>query len=36
MDGYVIGRNATKKKIAVAVYNNYKRIFLNKQPAMWE
>jgi ATP-dependent Clp protease ATP-binding subunit ClpX len=28
----VIGQDRTKKKLAVAVYNHYKRIFLNKQP----
>ncbi len=32
LDGYVIGQDKTKKKLAVAVYNHYKRIFLNKQP----
>ena len=32
LDGYVIGQDHTKKKLAVAVYNHYKRIFLNKQP----
>src|SRR5262250_195522 len=32
LDSYVIGQNRTKKKLAVAVYNHYKRIFLNKQP----
>src|SRR3981189_2732285 len=32
LDGYVIGQERTKKKLAVAVYNHYKRIFLNKQP----
>jgi ATP-dependent Clp protease ATP-binding subunit ClpX len=32
LDGYVIGQDTTKKKLAVAVYNHYKRIFLNKQP----
>jgi len=32
LDGYVIGQDRTKKKLAVAVYNHYKRIFLNKQP----
>jgi len=31
-DGYVIGQDKTKKKLAVAVYNHYKRIFLNRQP----
>src|SRR4249920_1866232 len=32
LDQYVIGQDKTKKKLAVAVYNHYKRIFLNKQP----
>jgi ATP-dependent Clp protease ATP-binding subunit ClpX len=32
LDGYVIGQDKTKKKLAVAVYNHYKRIFLNHQP----
>ncbi len=32
LDGYVIGQDNTKKKLAVAVYNHYKRIFLNRQP----
>ena len=32
LDGYVIGQDKTKKKLSVAVYNHYKRIFLNKQP----
>jgi len=32
LDGYVIGQERTKKKLAVAVYNHYKRIFLKKQP----
>ena len=32
LDGYVIGQERSKKKLAVAVYNHYKRIFLNKQP----
>ena len=31
LDQYVIGQEATKKKLAVAVYNHYKRIQLNKQ-----
>ena len=34
LDGYVIGQDRSKKKLAVAVYNHYKRIFLNKQPGM--
>ena len=33
LDGYVIGQDKTKKKLAVAVYNHYKRIFLNRQSA---
>ena len=28
----MIGQDQTKKKLAVAVYNHYKRIFLNRQP----
>ena len=32
LDSYVIGQDKTKKKLAVAVYNHYKRIFLNRQP----
>ncbi len=32
LDNYVIGQDKTKKKLAVAVYNHYKRIFLNRQP----
>jgi ATP-dependent Clp protease ATP-binding subunit ClpX len=32
LDGYVIGQEKTKKKLAVAVYNHYKRVFLNRQP----
>jgi len=28
---YVIGQDPTKKKLAVAVYNHYKRIQMNKQ-----
>jgi len=30
LDEYVIGQDMTKKKLAVAVYNHYKRIQLNK------
>jgi ATP-dependent Clp protease ATP-binding subunit ClpX len=30
LDEYVIGQNQTKKKLAVAVYNHYKRIQMNK------
>jgi ATP-dependent Clp protease ATP-binding subunit ClpX len=33
LDGYVIGQDKTKKKLAVAVYNHYKRIFLSRQPS---
>ena len=32
LDQYVIGQDKTKKKLAWAVYNHYKRIFLNRQP----
>jgi len=32
LDQYVIGQEGPKKKLAVAVYNHYKRIFMNKQP----
>ncbi|MBM3785106.1 MAG: ATP-dependent Clp protease ATP-binding subunit ClpX [Acidobacteria bacterium] len=31
LDQYVIGQDATKKKLAVAVYNHYKRVQMNKQ-----
>ena len=31
LDQYVIGQESTKKKLAVAVYNHYKRIHMNKQ-----
>ncbi len=31
MDEYVIGQEQTKKKLAVAVYNHYKRIYMNRQ-----
>jgi ATP-dependent Clp protease ATP-binding subunit ClpX len=31
LDEYVIGQEQTKKKLAVAVYNHYKRIFMNRQ-----
>ena len=31
LDQYVIGQDATKKKMAVAVYNHYKRIQMNRQ-----
>jgi ATP-dependent Clp protease ATP-binding subunit ClpX len=30
LDQYVVGQDATKKKLAVAVYNHYKRIQMNK------
>jgi ATP-dependent Clp protease ATP-binding subunit ClpX len=33
LDQYVIGQDPTKKKLAVAVYNHYKRIQMNKQRA---
>jgi len=33
LEQYVIGQESTKKKLAVAVYNHYKRIFLNRQGA---
>jgi ATP-dependent Clp protease ATP-binding subunit ClpX len=31
LDQYVIGQEQTKKKLAVAVYNHYKRIYMNRQ-----
>jgi ATP-dependent Clp protease ATP-binding subunit ClpX len=31
LDQYVVGQHATKKKLAVAVYNHYKRIQMNRQ-----
>src|SRR5215475_628573 len=31
LDEYVIGQEQTKKKLAVSVYNHYKRIFMNRQ-----
>jgi ATP-dependent Clp protease ATP-binding subunit ClpX len=31
LDEYVIGQDQTKKKLAVAVYNHYKRIYMNHQ-----
>ncbi|MDX1984603.1 MAG: ATP-dependent Clp protease ATP-binding subunit ClpX [Bryobacteraceae bacterium] len=31
LDQYVVGQEPTKKKLAVAVYNHYKRIHMNKQ-----
>jgi ATP-dependent Clp protease ATP-binding subunit ClpX len=33
LDEYVIGQEQTKKKLAVAVYNHYKRIHMNRQRA---
>jgi len=33
LDEYVIGQEQTKKKLAVAVYNHYKRIYMNRQLA---
>src|SRR5258708_8809366 len=32
LDAYVIGQDRTKKKLAVAGYNQYKRLFLNNEP----
>ncbi|MGE0043945.1 MAG: ATP-dependent Clp protease ATP-binding subunit ClpX [Vicinamibacterales bacterium] len=32
LDEYVIGQEMTKKKLAVAVYNHYKRLEIQKQP----
>jgi ATP-dependent Clp protease ATP-binding subunit ClpX len=32
LDEYVIGQDLTKKKLAVAVYNHYKRLEIQKQP----
>jgi ATP-dependent Clp protease ATP-binding subunit ClpX len=32
LDEYVIGQDRTKRKLAVAVYNHYKRIEIQKQP----
>ncbi len=31
LDQYVVGQHATKKKLAVAVYNHYKRVQMNRQ-----
>ena len=31
LDEYVIGQEQTKKKLAVAVYNHYQRIYMNRQ-----
>src|SRR5437763_2111026 len=31
LDEYVIGQDQTKKKLSVAVYNHYKRVFMNRQ-----
>ena len=33
LDEYVIGQEQTKKKLAVAVYNHYTRIYMNRQRA---
>ena len=33
LDQYVIGQEATKKKLAVAVYNHYKRVQMNRHRA---
>src|SRR6476659_3453086 len=33
LDEYVIGQEQTKKKLAGAVYNHYKRIYMNRQRA---
>jgi ATP-dependent protease Clp ATPase subunit len=33
LDEYVIGQEQTKKKLAVAVYNHYKRLEIQKQRA---
>ena len=36
LDQYVVGQDKTKKKLAVAVYNHYKRIMLSRAcAAMW-
>src|ERR1039458_4330333 len=31
LDEYVIGQEQTKKKLAVAVYKHYKRVYMNRQ-----
>jgi ATP-dependent Clp protease ATP-binding subunit ClpX len=31
LDQYVVGQQSAKKKLAVAVYNHYKRVFMSKQ-----
>ncbi len=31
LDQYVVGQHSAKKKLAVAVYNHYKRVFMSKQ-----
>ena len=36
LDQYVIGQDAVKKKLAVAVYNHYKRIQMNRQHRVGE
>ncbi len=33
LDEYVVGQERAKKKLAVAVYNHYKRVFMTKQHA---
>jgi ATP-dependent Clp protease ATP-binding subunit ClpX len=33
LDQYVVGQHSAKKKLAVAVYNHYKRVFMSKQRA---
>ena len=32
LDQYVVGQEAAKRKLAVAVYNHYKRVQMNEQP----
>ncbi len=33
LDQYVVGQHAAKKRLSVAVYNHYKRIFMHRRPA---
>ena len=33
LDQYVVGQDITKRKLAVAVYNHYKRLQMNKRPS---
>ena len=33
LDQYVVGQHAAKKRLSVAVYNHYKRIFMQRRPA---